>query len=187
MIERGITTTACWIVSALVAVALLTAGCSQSAQRSAPDPKNVRVSVADRAAYDAVVKDLRGDVVFVDFWAHWCTPCVKNFPHVIELADRDQSRGLSVVTVNMDAPEALEKTTNFLKDQRAGAATNLISKLGGGSQAMEAFEISNGSLPCYKLYDRKGQLRHTFALNLAAEKQFTLQEVDAAVEQLLAE
>jgi thiol-disulfide isomerase/thioredoxin len=185
MIERGGSMAKRWMVLALAAA--LVAGCSTNAPRAARDPDRIRVAVADRAAFDKVVHNLRGDVVLVDFWASWCTPCVANFPHMIELANRDRPRGLTLVTVNMDAPEAAENTTAFLKEQRASVATNLISQLGGSSQSMEVFEISNGALPCYKLYDRKGQLRQTFALNPAAEKQFTLQEVEAAVEQLLAE
>ncbi len=143
--------------------------------------------IVDRAGYDALLAERRGKVVLVDSWAQWCEPCVENFPHMVELANRHWDRGLAVVTVNMDAPEAAEKTTAFLKEQRAGAATHLISPFGGSSQSMEAFEIPNGALPCYKLYDRAGRLRQTFAPDPAAQKQFTLQEIDAAVEQLLAE
>jgi len=42
-------------------------------------------------------------------------------------------------------------------------------------------------VPHYKLYDRAGRLRHTFELDPLAREQFTPQEIDAAVEQLLAE
>jgi thiol:disulfide interchange protein len=171
----------------LVLAAAVATGCSKTASQPAPDPDNVSVRVVDRAGYDALLADRRGQVVLVDFWAHWCEPCVANFPHVVELAQRDWKRGLAAVTVNMDAPEAVEKTIAFLKEQRAGAATNLVSQFGGGSRSMETFEIPNGALPCYKLYDRTGQLRHTFALDPTAQKQFTLQELDAAVEQLMAE
>src|SRR5262245_62284409 len=110
----------------LALAAALCAGCSASVstsvERRAPDSDDVRVDVADRVAYDKIVGNLRGSVVLVDFWAHWCEPCVKNFPHVIELANRDWAQGLTVVTVDMDAPEAIEKTTAFLNEQRAGAA-----------------------------------------------------------------
>jgi thiol-disulfide isomerase/thioredoxin len=165
----------------------LSVGCATSARPAAPDPDQVEVRIVDRAGYDALLAQRRGKVVLVDFWALWCEPCVENFPHMIELAMRRWEPGLAVVTVNMDAPEAAEKTLQFLKDQRAGAATHLISQFAGGSKSMEAFEIPNGALPCYKLYDRQGQLRHTFAADPSARKQFTLQEIDAAVEQLLAE
>src|SRR5262245_41371852 len=129
---------------AILALAAVFAGCSTSAPRGAPDRDKVVITVADRAAYDRTIHNLRGDVVLVDFWAHWCESCIDKFPHIVELASRDWQKGLSLVTVDMDAPEAVEKTTTFLKEQRAGAATNLISQLGGGSEAMEAFEIPNG-------------------------------------------
>lgn len=173
-------------LAALLGTALL-AGCAGETPRPAPDPSKVEVAVADRAGYDAAVAQELGRVVLVDFWASWCEPCVANFPHMVDLADKHWDRGLSVITVSMNSPEAAEKTLALLKAQRAGAATNLISQFGGSSESMEIFEIPNGALPCYKLYDRLGKLRHVFALNPAAKQQFTLQEVDAAVEMLLAE
>jgi hypothetical protein len=52
---------------------------------------------------------------------------------------------------------------------------------------MEAFAIDGGALPHYKLYDRHGQLRHTFALDPSASEQFTSEDIDAAVVALLME
>ena len=52
---------------------------------------------------------------------------------------------------------------------------------------MEEFEITNGAVPFYKLYDRTGKLRQTFGISPASKKQFTPAEIEAAVEQLLAE
>jgi thiol-disulfide isomerase/thioredoxin len=165
---------------------LVPAGCATREPRPAPAADKLELSAADRAAYDAILATHRGHVVLVDFWALWCGPCVANFPHVIELADRQQDRGLNIVTVSMDAPSAAEKTLEFLQSQRAGIATNLISRNGGGSKAMAEFEIPSG-IPCYKLYDRQGRLRHTFTTDPAAQRQFTLQDLEAAVEKLLAE
>src|SRR5262245_37643237 len=109
MIERDRATAMCWIAPTLVAVTLIMTGCSASTQRTALDRDNIRVIVADRAAYDTSIRNLRGDVVLVDFWAHWCESCIEKFPHIVELAKHDWPKGLSLVTVNMDAPEAVEK------------------------------------------------------------------------------
>lgn len=32
------------------------------------------------------IKDLRGKIVVLNFWASWCAPCVKEFPHFLKLA-----------------------------------------------------------------------------------------------------
>jgi hypothetical protein len=65
--------------------------------------------------------------------------------------------------------------------------THYISRQGGSSASMDAFEITGGALPHYKLYDRSGKLRRTFALDPSAEKQFTHEDVSAAASELLSE
>ena len=157
-----------------------------SSQAGALVGDDVKARIVDRAQFDELIADRRGQVVLVDFWADWCEPCITNLPHVIEQASRLKERGLAVVLVNVNAPEAAERTIAFLKSQQAGVATNLISQYDGAAKSMTAFEIPSG-LPCYRLYDRQGTLRHTFTVDPAAERQFTLQDLYAAVEQLLAE
>ncbi len=44
--------------------------------------------------------NLRGKVVLIDFWATWCTPCVKKLPQVQQLADEFAADGLVVVGVH---------------------------------------------------------------------------------------
>jgi thiol-disulfide isomerase/thioredoxin len=166
---------------ALAMVAALIVGCDQSA------PPDVVLTSVDRDAYDALVAGHRGQVVLVDFWATWCVPCVEQFSHTVELARRYRNGGLAVISVNMDDSADAETVVKFLRSQNAGELENLVSQDGGGPRSMTTFEISGGALPHYKLYDRTGRLRHTFALDPAGDRQFSLQDVDAAVEQLLAE
>ncbi len=45
---------------------------------------------------------LRGKVVLLDFWASWCTPCIVEIPHLIDLQKRYGKRGLQVIGVSMD-------------------------------------------------------------------------------------
>jgi thiol-disulfide isomerase/thioredoxin len=147
----------------------------------------VPLVAVDREGFDALIEKQRGRVVLVDFWATWCGPCVEQLPHTMELANRHAERGLMVVTVSFDDPGGSDRVSEFLRSQGAGAATNLISQHGASPQSMDAFEIAGGAVPHYKLYDRSGRLRRTFGVIPAAKKQFTAQEIDAAVEGLLSE
>jgi thiol-disulfide isomerase/thioredoxin len=192
--ETSPSTSYCWLVVA----ACLLAGCQPIVDRNADsgridvDPaaareRDVQLVSVDRQGIDTVLAKHRGQVVLVDFWATWCGPCVEQLPHTITLARQLGKRGLTVVTVSIDDPGELERVTEFLRTQGAGVATNLISQFGASPKSMEAFEITGGAVPHYKLYDRSGQLRQTFGVDPAAKNQFTQQEIDAAIESLLTE
>lgn len=60
----------------------------------------------------ARLADLRGKVVYVDFWASWCGPCRKSFPWMNALQQRHGAAGLQVVAINVD--EKREDAAAFL-------------------------------------------------------------------------
>ena len=148
---------------------------------SAPTAIIVRVAGVDE--YRSTLSKLRGKVVLVDFWATWCPSCVEQFPQTVETYRNYADRGLAVISVSLDDPEDEAKVRAFLIDKGA-RFDNLLSKYGNGVEAMEAFGLS-GAVPCYKVYDRSGELRHEFVVDPGAPRQFTPADVEAAVVALL--
>lgn len=45
--------------------------------------------------------DFEGRVVFLNFWATWCAPCVEEMPAMQELSDAYEEKGLAMVAINV--------------------------------------------------------------------------------------
>jgi cytochrome c biogenesis protein CcmG, thiol:disulfide interchange protein DsbE len=45
---------------------------------------------------------LKGQVVYLDFWASWCAPCRESFPFMNHLQQTLAPQGLTVIAVNVD-------------------------------------------------------------------------------------
>jgi thiol-disulfide isomerase/thioredoxin len=57
-------------------------------------------SVSDRETVD--IRDYRGKVVLINFWATWCGPCIKEIPSLAGLQDEFGPQGFSVIGISID-------------------------------------------------------------------------------------
>jgi thiol-disulfide isomerase/thioredoxin len=97
------------------------------------------------------LKSLRGQVVYVDFWASWCSACIESFPFLNELERELSRRGLVVLGINLDAER--EDAARFLAKHPVGfsIATN------PNRQCPKVFGVPG--MPAAYLIDRKGHVR----------------------------
>ena len=58
-------------------------------------------------AADLDLSAYRGKVVYLDFWASWCTPCRLSFPWMNEIQQSYGRDGLVVIGINVDHDRAL--------------------------------------------------------------------------------
>jgi cytochrome c biogenesis protein CcmG/thiol:disulfide interchange protein DsbE len=48
------------------------------------------------------LKDYRGQIVVLNFWATWCPPCVEETPSLEQFAEKMRGRGVTVLSVSVD-------------------------------------------------------------------------------------
>lgn len=146
----------------------------------------ITLRVVDAKQYAAVIARHKNKVVLVDFWATYCGPCRQQFPHTVALSKKYRTEGLATISVCCDDSEQEREALAFLKKSNA-RFENLRSKFGSDEQTYTSFDIEGGALPHYKLYNRAGKLRQAFGTDPDADKQFTPEDIEAAVKKLLAE
>lgn len=55
------------------------------------------------------LRDLRGKVVILTFWATWCDPCREELPLLSRYAQEHAKQGLVVLGFSLDTPEELDQ------------------------------------------------------------------------------
>jgi len=60
------------------------------------------------------LKNYRGKLIIINFWATWCSPCKKEMPSLDSLYQDDNFNNLEIFAVNMEKPNQI-KTKRFFK------------------------------------------------------------------------
>jgi cytochrome c biogenesis protein CcmG, thiol:disulfide interchange protein DsbE len=108
------------------------------------------------------LKQLRGKVVVLNFWASWCGPCVEELP-VLNKVAADAGDGLVVLGVNYR--EASWSVERFMHEHAFGYPV-LLDKSG------EQFKRwTSGVMPATILIDRAGKPRWRIAGAIAPDDQ----------------
>lgn len=99
------------------------------------------------------LSELKGKIVYVDFWASWCAPCLRSLPEIHTLYEQYQERGFEVVAITIDDP--VEDALDFLNDLETPLSYHVVLDL--TAEIMDQYGVVG--MPTSFLIDREGIVR----------------------------
>jgi peroxiredoxin len=95
------------------------------------------------------LRDLKGKVVLVNFWATWCPPCRKEMPDLQALYDKYKDQGFLVLSIS---DEEIAKVSPFIAERKITYPVLLDP----GRKINDAFIVEG--IPKSFVYDRDGKM-----------------------------
>lgn len=99
------------------------------------------------------LKDYRGKIVLVNFWATWCGPCKAEVPLLVKEEENYRSRGVIFIAVSVDEAKSRKKVYAFVSRNLVhlpvwlGATSDDLDRLGMGL-----------AVPATAFLDQQGQI-----------------------------
>lgn len=119
----------------------------------AKDAPKAELSLRDVEGKRVLLRDLRGNIVVLNFWATWCGPCREEMPRLVEAEKEYKSRGVVFLGASLDDAASQGKIVGFVQDHQidfpiwVGATADDLDKLEMGP-----------AVPATAFLDREGHI-----------------------------
>lgn len=141
-----------WVLQRLVSVGLFNAEIRKEGIQN--QPATTSFLYTNETGKTSTTADLKGKVIFVNFWASWCPPCQAEMPSIDALYKRlEKDEGFVFLFMNEDDDK--EKAKKYLEKNQYSIP--LYSRSGTVSN-----DIFSGTLPTTIVINKEGKivLRH---------------------------
>lgn len=106
--------------------------------------------------FNSFLKDNSGKVVYVDFWATWCGPCIASFPASREVYDEVISDEIVFLYICPDSPSKQEQWRKIVQEYNLGGNHVFIPSKLLKSDLTRHFKINEW--PTYMIFNKNGKL-----------------------------
>jgi len=114
--------------------------------RKAPD-----FSLKDLNGKGVEIKQFKGKVIFLNFWATWCGPCKEEMPGMEALHQQLKEKNFVMLTISVDY-EGIKPVQEFINKHRYTFSVLLDPK----GETLDLFEVKG--IPTTFLIDKKGKM-----------------------------
>jgi thiol-disulfide isomerase/thioredoxin len=101
------------------------------------------------------LESLKGKYVYIDVWATWCGPCIKEIPFLEKVEEKYQEKNIVFVSISIDNSKDREKWSNFVnKKQMSGI--QLLADKEFDSKFVKEYNMQ--TIPRFILIDTNGNI-----------------------------
>jgi thiol-disulfide isomerase/thioredoxin len=154
---------------ALVITGLMKIGLFQPDIKDTTEAKNGNylprsIAFADKDGKLISLSDQKGKVLFINFWATWCPPCIAEMPSINKLYNKFKDNK-NIVFLMVDVDGNSKKSTRFMERK------NYSLPVYTPASAIPS-SILDGSIPTTLIVDKKGKIvfKHTGGADYGNEK-----------------
>jgi thiol-disulfide isomerase/thioredoxin len=132
--------------------------------KETPATSALNLKFKDQSGKTVTLDELKGKVVFLNFWATWCPPCLAEMPSINKLYEQHKNSE-DVVFILLDADSNFEKANGYMKSRKYTMPVYQMA-----SSVPE--QIFAGSLPTTVVFDKQGRLsfKHEGVANYNSKK-----------------
>jgi peroxiredoxin len=111
-------------------------------------------TLIDDSGQKVSLQDLRGKIVYLDFWGTWCAPCMKEMLASIELKKKFEGRDVAFVFISVGDKE--EKWQKVLAAEHLASPNSIHLRSPEGNDVANRYQVSG--YPTYWLIGRDGRI-----------------------------
>lgn len=137
-----------WVLRQLVSVGLFNAKIENDAVAKRPATSAHSFSFSDASGVVRSTEDLKGKVVFINFWATWCPPCRAEMPSLDALYNEFKGDD-RFVFLFISEDDDLSKAQRYLEEN--GFDVPLVTRAGNVPA-----ELYSGTLPTTVVLNKEG-------------------------------
>ncbi len=101
------------------------------------------------------LSDLKGKYIYIDVWATWCGPCIKQVPYLKKLEERYHDKNIVFISISVDKEKVKGTWKQFIEDKQLGGL-QLFADKSFDSDFMNAYAVN--SIPRFILIDPEGKI-----------------------------
>lgn len=172
----------CLLISSLVLVACGNTGAEQKTNtdnefiQAVADPaQEASLTVLDENEKEIKVADLKGKVVFINFWATWCPPCIEEMPSIAALKKKFKDNP-NIVFLMVDVDNNLAKSKKFMAKQKLDLPVHV-------PYSQIPSNYLGNSIPTTVILDKKGEI----VVRTEGARDYNAPKLVAAIEALVLE